>query len=451
MPDCFRITMRLTALAVYRNLTATLVALLFAGTARAGGFYLPVQSAVGVGLATAGGAALAADASTLFFNPAGMTRLSGATVEGGVDVLFPRARIRNEGSSATMPGTFGGALGYAGENGNAEKLTPVPNLYYVRPLRGGDLWIGLAITAPFGLGVDYGRNWFGRYDSIKSELLTADIAPSVAYRLNPSWSIGGGLDVQYAKARLTNALPNTLNPGGPTPASDGLAELRGDSWALGFNVGTLFNIGTSTRVGVHYRSRITHRLDGDATVSGLTGPLAAANGKFNTSADLKLPPIASVAVAHELSRAWGLVAEVQWFGWSVFDEIRIKFANGLPDQVRPQEFRDSWSFAAGAEYKLSDYWKIRAGARFETTPTIDAFRNTSIPDSDLIWVGFGVSYMASDRVLLDIGFLHGRFEHAGINLSTTFFGGTPAAGTVSMSGRTDNDVNTIALSGRYRF
>lgn len=443
--------MRSATLAVRRSLPAVLLAVLCVGAARAGGFYVPAQGAVGVGLATAGGAALATDASTLFFNPAGMTRLGDATLEGGVDFILPSVKISNQGSTATTPGTLGAALGYPGQNGDADQSKLLPNLYYARPLKGADLWIGLAITAPFGLSVNYAPDWFGRYDSITSELLTVDIAPSVAYQLGPSWSIGGGIDIQYAKARLTNALPNTLNPGGPTPATDGLAELRGDSWALGFNIGTLFNLAPSTRVGVHYRSRITHNLDGNATVSGLTGPLAAGNGKVDTSVDLKLPPIASVAIAHELSRGWTLLAEVQWFGWSVFDEVRIKFANGLPDQVRSQEFRNSWSFAAGADYKLSDQWVLRGGVRVDTTPTTDAFRNTSIPDSNLVWIGFGARYKVSDRVLLDIGFLHGHFKSADINLNTTFFGGTPAAGTVNTKGRTDNFVNTIAVSGSYRF
>jgi long-chain fatty acid transport protein len=417
---------------------------------QAGGFYVPQKGAIGVGLATAGDAARANDASTVFFNPAGMTLLGESVVQGGIDFLFPDVKIANTGSTAATPGTLGAALAYAGSNGDAGKLTPIPNFYYVRPVS-SDLRFGFAVTAPFGLGLDYARDWFGRYDSIKSKLVTLDIAPSFAYRLSPSWSIGGGIDIQYADAELTNAIPDPLNPGGPSAATDGFARLTGDGWAAGFNVGAHYHPSPQTRVGLHYRSGMKHRLDGEATISGLAGPLAAANGTFSTETEFRLPPIASLGLAHQISSAWTLLAEVQWFGWSDFDEVRIRFENGAPDGVRPQRFRDTHSMAVGAEYKASDSWTLRGGVRLEKTPTVAEFRNTSIPDSDLRWFGFGASYRMSQRLAFDVGYVRASFKRADINLNLAFFGGTPVASTVNVRGRTDDKVDTLSLSLRYLF
>jgi len=417
--------------------------------AHAGGFYVPQKGAAGVGLATAGGAARASDASTVFFNPAGMTLLESRRLEGGIDFLSPDVKIRNSGSTATTPGTGGAAAAYAGNDGTAGELTPVPNIYFATPLS-PELWFGLAATSPFGLSVDYGRDWFGRYDSIESRLLTLNLSPALAWRVGSGLSIGGGLDLQYADAKLTNAIPDPLQPGGPNAASDGLATLNGDGWAPGFNVGLLYHPSSATRFGVHYRSGISHRLHGEATVQGLTGPLAAANGNFKSKTEFRLPPILSIALSQQIAPEWRLLAEVQWFGWSDFDAVRIH-AEGLPDTVRAQKFRDTRSFALGTEFHATDRWTWRTGVRTEKTPTVDEFRNTSIPDSDLLWLGFGASYRRSEKVVIDLGFTQARFKQADINLNAGFFDGTPVASSVNVRGQTDNVVNTFSVSVRYRF
>ncbi len=378
-----------------------------------------------------------------------MTLLRGRSAEGGIDFLIPDVNIANRGSTATTPGTLGAPAAYPGGNGDAGELTPVPNLYFAAPLS-RELWFGFAVTAPFGLSLEYSRDWFGRYDSIKSKLLTLDLAPSLAWRLSEFVSIGGGINMQYADAELTNALPNTVNPGGPTPATDGFARLTGDGWATGFNVGVLYAPSLQTRIGAHYRSGIKHELDGDASIEDLSGPLATANGRFGARTEFKLPPIASLALAQRIASDWTLLAELQWFGWSDFDEVRTRLAGGLPDAVRVQRFRDTRSFALGLEFRASAQWSLRGGARVENSPTVDEFRNTSIPDSDLTWLGLGASYHVSDRLALDFGYLRAIFKQVDINLNLNFFEGTPAAGSVNVLGRTDNIVNTFSFSLRYR-
>jgi len=433
-----------------------LVGALFAAMASAvvqqaygSGFYVPQKGAGGVGLASAGGAARASDASTVFFNPAGMTLLGERRLEAGIDLLSPDVKIENRGSTATTPGTGGVATPYSGGNGDAGSLTAVPHVYFAAPWS-PDLWIGFAATSPFGLSLDYARDWFGRYDSIQSKLVTLDFAPSLAWRVSPTLSIGGGINLQYADAKLTNAVPDTLNPGGPTPATDGLAKLTGDGWASGFNVGILYHPSERTRVGMHYRSGMRHKLDGDATIEDLGGPLAAANGIFKSRTEFRLPWVLSLALSQELTPSWRVLGEYQRFGWSEFDQVRIR-PEGLPETQRPQHFRDSSSLALGVEYQSSERWTWRAGVRVENTPTVDQFRNTSIPDSDLRWFGVGVSYRASSQLGFDFGVLQARFKRADINLSTTFFEGTPVAGTVNVRGETENVVNTFSVTGRYSF
>jgi long-chain fatty acid transport protein len=421
-----------------------------ATSAQAGGFYVPQKGPGGVSLASAGDASRAEDASTVYLNPAGMVLLPSPVLQGGVDSLVPKVNISDRGSTAVTPGTLGAPLTVGGREGDAGKLTPVPSLYYSRRVA-DRLWAGIAVTAPFGLGLDYAGDWFGRYDSIKSKLLTIDAAPTLAYAVTPTLSIGAGVSAQYATAELTNAIPNTLNPGGPTAATDGFARLKGDGWAWGFNAGVHFHPSKETKVGAHYRSGMKHKLDGDATVSGLTGPLAAGNGTFTTTTEFRLPAIASLSASQVVAPGVTVMAELQWFNWSAFDAVYIKFANGAPDAIRRQGFRDSYAGAVGVQYKPVGPWTYRAGVRYDQTPTTSSLRNTSIPDSTIIWFGAGVGYQTTGPWSFDAGFLHAHFRRTDINLDVPFFGGTPVAGTVTVRGRTDNYVNTFSVAARYQF
>lgn len=416
----------------------------------AAGFFVPTKGAVGIGSAHIGNTARASDASTVFYNPAGMVGLEGRTIQGGVDFISPDFRLADTGSTATTLGTGGAAAPFEGTKGRAGDLTPLPNLYFASPLSNDDFWLGVALTAPFGLSLDYDDDWFGRYDSIKNKLNTIDLAPSFAYKFNDSWSIGAGINIQYADAKLGNALPNPFIPGGPTVATDGYAEVDGDDWDLGFNVGLLYR-SNATQIGLHYRSGMSHKLGGKTEISGLTGPLEAANGISGSTTGLDLPAIASLALTYDLTESWKVLAELNWFDWSAFDEIRIEFDNGTPDNVRPQGYKDTLTGGIGLEYALNPKWTLRSGIQFDESPAVDEYRNTSIPDSDQVWFGLGASYRSSDRLTIDLGYVHSNFDSANINLTSTFFAGTPVAGTVNTVARTNVKVNVFSFDIRYRF
>jgi long-chain fatty acid transport protein len=434
------------------SLAAALYALLLPCKAEAGGFYLPTQSGSSIGLATAGSAARAQDGTTVFYNPAGMTALGRGFVEGGGFLTLNKASIRDTGSAAATPGTLGAPVPLTGDpHGEPFAVIPVPNQYAAQPWLGGTLWLGLAVTAPFGSAGKYQQDWFGRYDSIETTLTVLDVAPSLAYRVTDSLSVGGGIDVQYAYAKLVSALPNTLNPGGPTPSTDGRSVLEGDDWSVGFNVGIWLRLGDATRVGLHYRSGIMHRLEGTAEVSGLTGPLSAANGTSRASADLDLPGFVTLGVAHKLTPALTVLGEFQWFNWQTSDELRVKFANGQADLVRPQHYRNTVAVAVGVEYALTERWTLRSGVRFDETPTRDNFRSSSFPDSNYVVAAIGAGYAWGSRLVLDVGYAHGFFFSDEINLTQTFFEGTPAAATINTRGRTDVQGNSLSLTLRYHF
>ena len=209
------------------------------GSAGANGFSLPVQDSGQIGRANAGSVAAASDASTVFHNPAGMTELAGEQILAGATAITPVTTWTT--GAARRPRRDRRRAGPAGgRNGDPRTFEVVPTLFYARPMTPSRaFWLGIALTSPWGLGVQYDDDWFGRYDLIETRLTTVNLSPALAYRITEWLSIGGGLNVEYADAKLTNALPDTLAPGGPSPATDGTAKLTGNDVALGFNAGVL--------------------------------------------------------------------------------------------------------------------------------------------------------------------------------------------------------------------
>ena len=177
---------------------AALTLALGAGEASAAGFALSEQNASGLGNAFAGQAAVAEDASTIFFNPAGLSFLGGGQVVVGADYIKPSIKFSNNGSS-TPP--FG--IANLGDNGgNAGKDIVVPDVYLSIPI--GDFSVGIGAGAPFGLDIEYDNNFMGRFQGIKSDVTSYNINPTIAWKINPRFSIGAGVNYQHIHAELTS-------------------------------------------------------------------------------------------------------------------------------------------------------------------------------------------------------------------------------------------------------
>ncbi len=440
------------------------VVALTAGLASASGFALIEQSVSGLGNAYAGGAAIAEDASTVFFNPAGMTRLPGTQCIAGANLIAPSARFRNEGSTHVLQQVTGAPL--AGNNGGDGGETAVtPNLYLTRRIN-DRLTLGLGISAPFGLATDYNDTWVGRYYALRSELKTVNLNPSIAYRLNEHLSIGAGLSAEYIKAKLSNAIDfGTLDavgffaPLGLTRGqlrlvpqmADGFASMEGDDWSAGFNLGLLYEKDKDTRVGVSYRSRIKHTLTGTVDFSNVPAGLAATplfkNGGI--SADITLPDVLSVSMAHRITPAWTVMGDVTWTHWSLFNELRVRFDNPYqPDSVTTTDWRDSFRYSAGVAYAPGNNWTWRLGIAYDQTPVRNAqTRTPRIPDGDRIWTALGLGYKASDRVSFDAGYAH-------LFVNDPAIAKTPTGEDASRGGLTGSysaHVNIVSAQATIRF
>jgi long-chain fatty acid transport protein len=423
--------------------------------ALAAGFYIQEQSVSGQGAAFAGAAAEPRDASILFYNPAGMTELSGASASVGASLIMPRADFSNNGSTAGLSGGPQGAYA-GGDGGNPFSPEAVPSIYAAMPVdEAKHYWIGLSVTSPFGLSDKYEPGWFGRYDSTSSDLQTIDISPVIAAKLSPELSVGGGIDIQHVDAKLESALPcpnPDLGCGAAfSAASDGADTMKGSSWATGFNAGIFWQPQETTRIGASYRSAVTQDIKGNVTITGLSGALAADNGVQSASNKLNLPNIAGLSIAQGVSDRLTLLGSYNWFGWNKFKAIDVKFDDGAPDNVTPEDFKNSYSVALGAEWKQTDELTLRTGVQYDQTPTTDAERDTRLPDSNRYWLSVGATYALNKNFSIDAAATHIFMNNANVNLADTIYGGTGAATTNLLKGSSENMINMISLQTNVKF
>lgn len=401
-------------------------------TAFSSGFALIEQGVSGLGNAYAGSAAAAQDGSTVFFNPAGMTRVP-SQLMGAANVIIPNFKFKNEGSTHLLQPITGVPL-LGGNGGDAGVAKIVPNVYFVQKVN-EKISVGLGVNSPFGLTTDYDNGWVGRYYALKSELLTANINPSIAYRFNEQFSVGAGLNVGYVKAELSNAIDfGTLDaigrlglPAGAlglTPQrDDGFVELKGDAWGLGWNAGILYEFTKDTRVGLSYRSQISYTLKGDADFSNVPAGLRPLpifkNGDIE--AKLKTPDSLSLGFYHSFNPQWAIMGDATWTNWSTFNELRIEFDNPYqPDSVVTTDWKDTFRFSLGATFTPTNAWTFRFGAAYDQAPTPNERLITPrIPDNDRFWLAVGGGYKFSDSFLVNMAYAHLFFDDAKIFKSTS--------------------------------
>jgi len=440
-----------------------------------GSFQLSEQSVSGLGTAFAGGAASAEDASTLFFNPAGLARLEQGEFQMGLHAIIPSDEFMNRGSRYNLPGTPFNNLPVLGNNGGNAGVTHIlGNMYLSQPvLRNssyGDLTVGVGLMSPFGLETDYAADWVGRYAAIRTKLLTLDIQPTIAWRWD-RLSIGAGLDIQYASATLTQAidfglaaqqplgqfyaaLPAVLAargvPAAAIPATiaatqaayanagfvpgglDGVTEIKGDDWSIGFNVGALFEYrkkgeGEDSyfqdgRIGISYRSKIDHTLEGDAqfrrvpviTAAGapvqFPSPTAFQDIFFNqgVTAELPLPDILHFSIYQRFAHQFAVMGDVSWTHWSRLQEVPIVFENpGTPTNVLNIQYDDAMRYSVGFEWYACKQFTFRTGFAYDETPIQSAeLRTPRIPDNNRYWLSFGAKYSPREWLDLDVAYAH---------------------------------------------
>lgn len=401
----------------------------------AAGFALSEQNASGLGNAYAGAAAAAEDASTIFFNPAGMTYLEGSQIVGALHLIRTTGDFDNRNSQPA------GVQPLGNEGGDFGSLAAIPNFYYKQDIN-DQLKVGLGIGTPFGLKTEYDKNWLGRFQALKSELKTVNINPSLAWRLSEQWSFGFGISAMWAQAELTSA----VNLG----ATASTINNKGKDWGFGYNLGAIYQITPDTRLGLAYRSKVEQHLKGDAR-----SPFTALNGvpgsTLNTdiTADLTLPETLSLSSFSRLDDHWDLLADITWTRWSQFQTLSILRDNGSNTLIgsTQEHWNNTLRYSVGLNYRYSDSIKLRTGVAYDQEAIDNDRRTSRIPGNDRLWLSFGASWQYSPQTRLDAGYAHLFIKEASIYDDQR----TPGPSKGLIDGKYDGSADILSLQFTHQF
>lgn len=434
------------------------VAVLLAASrlANAAGFALMEQNASGSGNAFAGAAAVAADASTIFFNPAGMSYLPDSQLVAAGHAVKPSASFDNKGSSTINAN--GSPTALSGSNGgDAGILVLIPNFYYAKAVN-DTIHLGIGVDSPFGLQTQYNDGWVGRYQALSSSLQTININPSISFKATDSLSFGGGFSAQYADVSLTNALDmgticyGKVNPAvcsgvlGLTPQNnDGSSSIKGNDWGWGFNLGVIYQPIKSTRIGVAYRSQVHHVLQGNATFSNIPTALASALPNGNVTANLNMPDSLSGSVVHQLNDQWELLADATWTGWSSFNQLNVVRTSGALLSSQQENWTNTMRYSIGTSYRYSNDLKVRVGTAYDESPVPNAYRTPLIPDGNRIWLSLGVNYKLTSNSSVDAGYTYIIVENVSVNQ------GSVGSATGQLIGNYNSNINVLGLQYTHTF
>ena len=349
--------------------------LLYGGTAFAGGFGLYEGSVRANAL---GGSVIAkADdpASAIFFNPAGMTRLSGTQFALGGTVITPMTSVETEQGGRTEHDSL------------KWNYFAVPYAYVTHQLN-DRFWVGLGFFARFGLGTEFDENWPGRNNSYNSFVRGVELNPNVAYKLTDKLSLSAGMSLVRMDIKLESR----------APIFEVDTSLKGEGYGVGYNLGAHYKLLDWVKLGLSYRSKVHISLNGRAEYQPPSYlHRFFLNGHIDSGVTLpdELMLGVNFQVLHNLSIEFSAIRT----GWSNFDKMSIEFHNpvaGMDRVTKAKNWNDVWRWQMGIEYNALDWLDLRCGYVYDNGPIPRATTDYLVPSNDrqFYCIGAGLHWKA---------------------------------------------------------
>ncbi|WP_298716425.1 outer membrane protein transport protein [uncultured Oceanisphaera sp.] len=357
-----------------------------AGQAHSAAFQLAEQNTTGLGRAYAGEGAIGDNAAVLGRNPAAMTLFDRPALSTGAIYINPDVDVTDNET---------------GEQANdiADEAV-VPFFYYVHPIN--KQWVaGFGALTNYGLATSYSPEFSAGEIGGKTSLETINLNPNIAFKANEHVSLGAGVNAVYADAEF---IRYAGQKGADAPLglqrSTEIANLAGDDWGYGWNIGLLLEADKNNRWALTYRSEVDLTLEGQYSGLSSVTPGMTEPGKL----DLTLPAIAEVSGFHQVQPDWAIHYGIMWTEWSSFKELKALGPQGNEQLQKDENFENSWRMSLGATHQLNDRWTLRGGLAYDKSPVPEEFRSISIPDVDRTWYSLGATYAYSQNLSVDAAF-----------------------------------------------
>ena len=337
------------------------------------------------------------DATAVYYNPANMVEMTNVALYVGTTFINPYCDVE---------------VDHVGQQKMNSGWFTVPTFFVTVPLP-FDFSFGLGGYSEYGLGTEYGNHWKLAGDTVKTTIEQYSINPAIAYEITDWWSVAAGLRVSYVNFSTKKHPydgdsfyyePLGMSLSGYPDAYHLSANLKCDDVALAYNFATRFQITDTLSLGLHYRSRIRHHLDGHFNLAGdVNTPVGSSGQHVRAPAkfDITAPQSATLGVNWDALETWRIGAAATWTEWSSFDAIDFKIP-GYGYRL-PLKWNDVWRFGIGSEYDLLDSLSVRLSYVYDMDPT-SHHGTTMLPSGDRQIIGFGLGWWILDNLRLDIGY-----------------------------------------------
>ncbi|EOX1296943.1 outer membrane protein transport protein [Vibrio cholerae] len=394
----------------------------------AAGFQLNAQSATGLGRAFAGDAVIADNAAVMARNPAAMALFDEMSLSLGFETITTMIDVKDAKYCGTTCQVASSV--YPAKNADyddAGNTSIAPNIHLIVPVD-EKFAVGFNAYSNFGTKTEFENNYvaseFGGLTDVKS----ANFGVAGSYRLNNQLSFGAGLDLIYGQGTMKRTASSSVASIG----GKDLVNVDGaDGWALGFNLGAVYELDENNRFGAAYR---------------YSPEFKAKDGK-GQEITLPLPDIFEFSGFHKIENTqFAVHYSVQWIGWSAFDKIEFRNLQGSPlgsSYDKPYKWQDGWHYAIGGTYFLNNDWTLRAGYMYDTSAQ-DSLTSISVPDSDRQWVSAGFTYHIDQKSNIDFGFTYLMGDDVSVTEATPNPTGNPKY-LSSLTGTTHADAILLGL------
>jgi long-chain fatty acid transport protein len=336
-----------------KRLLFTVALILSARTAFGHGIVLINQDADAVARGTAF-VATADNPSAIYYNPAGITHLTGHELRLGVYAVTYQVDYESPAGSGSRS-----QRGYF----------PIPQFFHTFAPTNWPVAFGLGVYAPFGLSMKWPQDTGFRSVALEGDLKFLTLQPVIAWRAHPTLSLGIGPTFNYARTDLKQGLS-------PVPGNDSF-RFKGDGFAVGFTTGIRWQPVEQHAFGVVYRSATTVDYDGHTETMSRAPAFSL---RESARAEFEFPQSVTVGWSWRPTPDWNFEFNANWTAWDSFDVVNIRQATPVPPLVLG--WRSSWYYAWGATRKFGDGWHASAGYIFSENSVPDAHYNPLVADAD---------------------------------------------------------------------
>lgn len=425
-------------------------AMLASTGAEAAGYHLSEYTTTGLGRSFAGVGVMGDDYSALGFNPAGMQYNAKSGGQTGVTMVSLHTDYKGSVGPTYDPFNQQQPIkAPKSGSGHTRPTRVLPNIF-VQHKMNERMTLGLGAYVPFGLATDYENGWFGETHASLSQVSAQTVSPALSYQVNKYFALGAALNIQYIEAKLTGAIEKDMGAPFPVALDGATNNLRGDDVGLGYTIGATFTPRKDIRLGVSYRSKVKHKLEGDVKLTGISPMVTAmtqgavSNGNRDIFTKITTPEILTFSGAWDFNRCFTLTGTARWTRWSQFDRLDIyEKKTGEMISGTYENWKNTWYYAVGLDYRRNQNWTFRTGIGYdETVIKSPEFRTARIPDGRRVLTSFGLSYKKNNWQI-DAGYMH------------IFIHGSHAYGTADGASKMDmkysSSADLLSFGVQYKF